>query len=346
MAPIRIVIRSLAGESTEIELQASATIAELKQVIQAATQIPVVEQRLVFAGTQLEEAASEAWRRRRSGNESSALSAALGVESIPDGAPLTLEHYAIQKGSVVNIVRRIASSAPAEPDALARGQTVENVAPSRPPEPAPEPSLPPPSREDPDVVAQIRARGSASQKAPENAPPPVLEFMEPEPRNQPTSGRPSPIGNGGYGVPGMNGGRDQASEGLISRLDGMDDVALYHLLNPLLNRRPRLKESLLQAPQAREERSSADSVAAASVNQAWRSQGLGEQSRPAEKREFRRGDHVYVFSNSAQRWCEGTVLQVSKEKSGKIPQGAVEVSFELGQKWIAPQDAPKILRPR
>lgn len=41
---------------------------------------------------------------------------------------------------------------------------------------------------------------------------------------------------------------------------------------------------------------------------------------------------------------DGEVVQVAKELNGKIPGGSVEVSFELGRKWIAPQDLAKALR--
>lgn len=319
MAPICITIRSLSGESTEIEIEASASIADLKVKIQAAAKIPIVEQRLVFAGTQLEEVASEAWRRRRQGTNGSVLSAALQVESIPDGAPLTLEHYSIQKGSVVNIVRRIASNTPVEADAPGSQTPVA---------PAPNP-------------APVQA-------------PPVLEFMEPEPRNP---GRaPLPPGNGGsggysgYGAQSSN-GRDRAAQELTSRLESLDDVALYALLGPLLQKRPQLRTSLLQAPAAEERRPSVDRGATSSgavdvVRASFNQARAARAGTPSEQREYRKGDLVYVFSNSAQRWCEGTVLQVSTQATGKIPQGSVEVSFELGQKWIAPQDAAKTLKAR
>lgn len=57
---------------------------------QDALKIPTSEQRLIYAGTQLEELVTPLWRQRRS---SGALAAALGLDKLPDGAPLTLEHY-------------------------------------------------------------------------------------------------------------------------------------------------------------------------------------------------------------------------------------------------------------
>jgi hypothetical protein len=147
----------------------------------------------------------------------------------------------------------------------------------------------------------------------------------------------------------------------------MDDAALNSILGPLLQKRPQLRASLLQAPATEDRRPSVDvdrhpsagdvvkasssaavDVVKASFTQASQARAAKSSgtSAAASEREYRKSDLVYVFSNSAQRWCEGTVLQVSLQATGKIPQGSVEVSFELGQKWIAPNDAPRILRPR
>ncbi|CAE8625835.1 unnamed protein product, partial [Polarella glacialis] len=57
----------------------------------------------------LDEFASEAWRQRRSAG---ALAAALGLDLLADGTPLTLEHYGIQKGSVLNVVRKVSAPSP------------------------------------------------------------------------------------------------------------------------------------------------------------------------------------------------------------------------------------------
>jgi len=229
--------------------------------------------------------------------------------------------------SVVNIVRRIASSTPIESDAPGV------VAGERSLTPAP-------------VVAN-----QGSDPAPNSSTGPVLEFMEPEPRNPVAPGRAPLPGSAGYSAQSST-GRDRGSLDLTSRLENMDDVALYALLGPLLQNRPQLRASLLQAPAREERRPSAESkertssgaaeVVRASFNQARSARSSGGPS----EREYRKGDLVYVFSNSAQRWCEGTVTQISIQATGKIPPGSVEVAFELGQKWIAPQDAQRILRAR
>ena len=63
-------------------------------VFQDALKIPALEQRLIYAGTQLEELVTPLWRQRRS---TGALAAALGLDKLPDGAPLTLEHYGVSE---------------------------------------------------------------------------------------------------------------------------------------------------------------------------------------------------------------------------------------------------------
>ena len=64
------------------------------QFVQDALKIPALEQRLIYAGTQLEELVTPLWRQRRS---TGALAAALGLDKLPDGAPLTLEHYGVSE---------------------------------------------------------------------------------------------------------------------------------------------------------------------------------------------------------------------------------------------------------
>jgi len=354
MAPMRIEIRSLTGESTEIYIEPTATINALKHAIQEKTQIPVAEQRLVFAGAQLEEAVNEAWRKRRAGG---ALSAALDVESIPDGAPLTLEHYAIQKGCVVNIVRRIATSATTS-DANATGQPAADIPIAGSSEATRMHTPPRAGREDPELVAQL------SRAVPENnssTPPrarqtaPVVEFMQPEPlQNQagPVVAS-APSQGGGYrgnDVTPVNGrGNSVADNDIAKHLSGMSDTALYQLLAPILEQRPRLRASLQQIPAATgatAEDPSRVTPPRAPVMSASVAPSAAARSDVDRREPFRIGDLVTVWSNSAQRWCDGEVLRVARESSGKIPQGAVEVSFELGQKWIAPQDAPRILKQR
>mmetsp|Transcript_11501 Transcript_11501/g.27127 ORF Transcript_11501/g.27127 Transcript_11501/m.27127 type:complete len:230 (-) Transcript_11501:4-693(-) len=104
---MRITVRSLNGEAAELDVDPDTTMLGLRQAVQAALSIPAPEQRLIYAGTQLEEFVTPAWRARRS---SGALAAALNLDKLPDGTPLTLEHYGIQKGSVLNVVRKVASA--------------------------------------------------------------------------------------------------------------------------------------------------------------------------------------------------------------------------------------------
>merc|ERR1712232_898399 len=115
------------------------------------------------------------------------------------------------------------------------GNAVPVVAPNRVPELAPEPSLAASVNaaapgEDPGLVETIlRARSSGqtwkATRAPDNAQPGVLEFMEPEPRNQAAAGRSQFIGNGGYIGHGAHGdGRDstdKASQELAGRLESL-----------------------------------------------------------------------------------------------------------------------------
>eukprot|EP00439_Symbiodinium_sp_Y106_P003860 s7891_g1.t1 len=62
--------------------------------------------------------------------------------------------------------------------------------------------------------------------------------------------------------------------------------------------------------------------------------------------DWRRGDRCSVWSNSAQRWCDGEVVNLAERATEKVPQGSVEVAFELGRKWIAPSDLGRALSRR
>lgn len=217
---MKITIRSLTGDSTELDVEPTATIAELKVVIEAATQIPVVEQRLVFAGTQLEEAVNEAWRRRRG---TGALSAALGAASMTDGTPLTLEHYAVQKGSVINIVRRIISSNVAGIDQTSGGPGVVAGV-------AAEPVANNPAMAAPDLVERV--------------PEPVVEQPPGWPEQR--GGYPGQQEQGRGGAAGRRSSAEQVARSeLTARLDALSDVDLHALLAPMLERRPALKASLM-----------------------------------------------------------------------------------------------------
>lgn len=71
------------------------------QFFQDALKIPALEQRLIYAGTQLEELVTPLWRQRRS---TGALAAALGLDKLPDGAPLTLEHYGVSENEFMEFL--------------------------------------------------------------------------------------------------------------------------------------------------------------------------------------------------------------------------------------------------
>mmetsp|Transcript_88201 Transcript_88201/g.175180 ORF Transcript_88201/g.175180 Transcript_88201/m.175180 type:complete len:286 (-) Transcript_88201:299-1156(-) len=109
---MRISVRSLNGEAADLELEPSTTMADLKAAIASKMHVPAEDQRLIYAGFQLEDTVCEAWRKRR-GN--SAYIQALGANQLPDGAPLTLEHHNIQKGSVINMVQRAARKPDSQP---------------------------------------------------------------------------------------------------------------------------------------------------------------------------------------------------------------------------------------
>lgn len=300
-------IRSLSGESEQIEIEPSSTIRELKETIQVQMNIPIEEQRLVYAGKQLEEAVTEAWRRARSeGGGVLAVDAA----ALPEGSPLTLEHYAIQKHSVVNIVIRKGG----------------NAVPASDTDPS---SQPRPSPSTPGATPPVRQVTPTQEKpAPQG---PTLEFMEPRSRNPAV-----PAGRGG----GYN--MSSADAEIYSQLNAMSDAALLSVLGPLLESRPQLGSALLQGSSNRGvEDTYVPNAATAASSRAAAAQ---QQQPPGDG--FRRGDKVSVWSNSAQRWCHGEVIMMCVNPGGKIPVGAVEVQFELGQKWISPQDIPNHIKAR
>ncbi|CAK9018467.1 unnamed protein product [Durusdinium trenchii] len=242
---MQITIRSLNGESAELDVEPNTTILGLRRFVEEALKIPAAEQRLIYAGTQLEERVTPAWRQRRS---SGALSAALGLASLPDGAELTLEHYGIQKGSVLNVVRKV--------------------------------SVP---------------SSACGEELPE----------------------------------GTSCAQDERQRPSLAQLEELNDLELLVLLRPLLRQRPTLRAALLAEAPGGEGRLAPKPPAA-----------------PAAHAEppWWPGERCLVWSNSAQRWCSGSVLAVASEATEKIPSGSVEVSFELGRKWIAPADLAKALR--
>eukprot|EP00434_Breviolum_minutum_P013148 symbB.v1.2.011587.t3/scaffold771.1/size163808/7 len=182
------------------------------------------------------------------------LAAALGLDKLPDGAPLTLEHYGIQKGSVLNVVRKVSldqtrSAACAE--SLSRGSLRE---------PGHSPVVGPP-------VTQLPAAAPCAPCAP----------------CTPCGVGPSP-----------------------AQLEALNDLELLVLLRPLLRKRPTLRAALLAE--------AGEPVAA------YNPPALGHDGI------WQRGERCLVWSNSAQRWCDGEVMQVARELvDGKIPEGSVEV---------------------
>lgn len=293
-------MRSLNGEGAELDLEPRTTVAELREAVEAALDIPAQEQRIVYAGSQLDEVASEAWRKRRS---SGALAAALGLDQLPDGAPLTLEHHGIQKGSCLNVVRKISSGLPRT------GHSISGEEPS----------------ESSGVVAG-----------------PTMVPPSPNSAGSPTSfdpGRSASSTQVGVGTAGAH---------LAPQLAELNDLELLVLLRPLLRKRPNLRNAMLaeempngsysQLPSSAASASAGGAVAACG--------GGGYAAATQASLPFEKGDAVSVWSNSAQKWCDGKVTCMAQEATSKIPQGSVQVEFEMGSKWIAPADVQRYLRKR
>lgn len=222
---MHLVLRSLAGESAEVELEGSATISELKGAVEQAMGIPVLEQRLVYAGAPLEEVVTAAWRQRKR-DRAGDIDQALGTATLPDGTPLTLEHYAMQKGSVINIARR--GSAPANVAATDGGYLAPGALGTVPIGTVPE---------QPAGLPVSTAPGAQVAR------PPNVAWMPP----QRLGGEPPPnaLLPPGAGPP--------PTDPLIAQLDHMPDLDLHLVLAPLLQRRPAVRASLLaEQPQGGE----------------------------------------------------------------------------------------------
>lgn len=314
---MRISIRTLTGQAAELDVPPSTTVAQLRVHVEDALRIPAPEQRFVYAGTQLEEEVTPAWRKRRV-NSGGELAAALGVHTWPDGMPLTLEHHGLQKGSVVNVVRRaITSSAPA-----------------------------------------TSSPGPSAEVVPEG---PRLEWRSAPALQPQTPGRAEPQ------LPAMGPSRTEpqvtpagsASElsSLTSSLDGLTDLQLHLLLQPVLWRRPAVRAALLaedQSPVVRSVSASmppAETVPNAPAGVAVAIPGKvpfppQPPSPCAVQSRYAAGDRIRVWSNSAKNWYEGQVVQIATAAADNIPQGSIEVTFELGRKWVAPVDLPRTLKPK
>lgn len=211
---MRISVRTLNGEAAELDLDPRTTVAELRLCVERALRIPALEQRFVYAGIQLEEVSSAAWRARRS---SGAAVLGLGLAELPDGTPLTLELHGLQKGSVINVVRRTmpASSLPArapEPQPALRRSGSD--------EPGAEPE-----GEESTHEFEPRLSGFAVHAA---GPAQTRQELHVAP-------------GGGYaGLPEVGAG----GAGLALALQALSDMALVSLLQPLLQQRPAVRAAL------------------------------------------------------------------------------------------------------
>lgn len=263
---VQISVRSLSGDAADIDIVPNMTVAQLKVAVEDAMHIPRTEQRLIYAGVQLEETVNEAFRQRRCNSQD--FSIAMDTPTLQDGMPLTLEYHGIQKGSVVNVVRRAAPSEGSTPKAAA----------------------------------------------------PMTNVMGPCSAN-PVQGNHESQCMGGT----VHTVSNSEVQTLAAQLTTLSDLQLLVLLRPVLQQRPALQAALLADAQ------SAITPAQSAIT-------------PAPLALYQKGDSVSVWSNSAQQWYVGTINQVAEVSSDKIPQGSVEVHFELGCKWIAPNDVPKVLR--
>ncbi|CAE7821906.1 unnamed protein product [Symbiodinium sp. CCMP2456] len=271
-----IQLLDLEEEAADLDLEPSTTLPSLRRAVEAALGIPEAEQRLVYAGTQLEECVTPAWRARRSGG-GGALAAALGLERLLDGAFLTLEHHGIQKGSVLNVVRKVS-----QPEEASRNG-----------------------------YTQVEAAYSAAQQPQQPQQP--LQPLPPQPGGQPELNATFPAS-----------ALQRSPCSLHPQLDALNDLELLVLLRPLLRRRPTLRAALLAEEAAPAvPPSPAGAMAAAPA-------ALPALPPPGEP--WRRGDRCSVWSNSAQRWCDGEVVNLAERATEKVPQGSVEVAFELGRK--------------
>lgn len=316
---MRISVRTLNGESTTLDLDPKTTITQLRGLVESSLGIPSAEQRFVYAGVQLEETASAAWRARRS----SGVGAALGVNDLQDGTPLTLEHHGLQKDSVVNVVRKALAASSIPPHALdetrPRGET----------------------------IGDFRGYGAATAAA---------------------------------AAAGTECGVSRSC--LEAGLKTLSDQDLVMLLRPLLHSRPTVRAALLADDQAvhapslpRHPPGVPNQVGTPSAQQqmwvsgacggggSWAVNGASTHSGAGQQAHIKRdlglaaaaaclpdsgsswcaGQAVHVWSNSAQRWFPGEITRVAESSTDLIPGGSVEVSFELGRKWIAPGDIPRAL---
>lgn len=318
---MRLQIRTLTGESKEIDLEPSATIADLKVAVEKAVDIPIPEQRLIYAGAQLEDVVTAAWKQKRTSGGGD-VSSALGLNELPDGAPLRLEHYSIQKGSVIQVARGARAAAPC----TSATEAVDDVAASQPASNAPDSGAPPrPEAALPRAAgyeaSEYRSCKFSASPVSAGGPPgfisvPVVSGRVPEQ------------------TPGADmGGLDQTSRknrvavdpNLAKSLESLGDLELQALLSPLLARRPAVTKALVRDLQGT-------------------SQGAAPSRQPGSDGGYEVGRAISVWSNSAQKWFSGTVHAVATHDKGQIPAGAVEVTFELGTKWISPQDLKRTVR--
>eukprot|EP00927_Polykrikos_kofoidii_P054787 TRINITY_DN49158_c0_g1_i1.p1 TRINITY_DN49158_c0_g1~~TRINITY_DN49158_c0_g1_i1.p1 ORF type:complete len:377 (-),score=61.45 TRINITY_DN49158_c0_g1_i1:52-1182(-) len=373
---MRISIRPMSGAAVDVDVEPSWTVAELKQAVEKATGVPVTEQRLIYAGSQLEEVASETFRQRRSATGGE-VSQALGALAIAVGSPLRLDHYAMQKGSVVMLARR---AKPGGGVSDASGTATNGVAgagladaPAASTVPA-EAATNAAARAMPAGGGGGRASGaeasgySVARPIADTVAPPVLVWEdvrqgEKEEERRRVASAAGAVGThqaGASGVVGRPQTHSSADTSLTEQLDAMGDLELQHLIGPLLRRRPALRAALLAEdngrPVTRPPAASASSSppAGAPVEStppppAVAAAPVTARAQPpiavdVERINYFPGEAVMVWSNSARQWFSGHVVRIAQETEGLIPKGSVEVAFRLGHKWIPPHEVPTVLR--
>lgn len=129
MSTIPLTIRTQGTQQEfEVNIEATATIGKLKLAIQEQTRIPSEDQRLIYAGTQLDEVVTEAWLKKKQSTDS-ALAVATNANQLAVGDPLTLEHYGLQKKSTITVFQKqrpqAAAAAAAPPAQLQHSQAPE-----------------------------------------------------------------------------------------------------------------------------------------------------------------------------------------------------------------------------
>lgn len=301
---IPLSIREFSNQPVEIEIEPSATIAQLKLRIEAKMDCPVASQRLVYAGTQLEDVVTPAWRNRLS--QGSALAAATNAESIPEGAPLTLELYGVQKNACINLVRRVNPAAAPSTDP---GQSV-----------ARQPLCGEPSAEPPSCQSLAPQPAAASSGAA-----PIVELQREHTPCNPTPpdhapGNATPPGcapsghKAGYGA---SASQAQAENDFLKQLEHLPDASIQVIFSELLRGRPHLRDTLLKTPPA------------------YRHGDPVKVYSNSSNKWF--DGHVNQVQQTQHGQIPAGAVGVQFDMGGGGP---------LSTKWIAPKDLQTVLKPR